>query len=454
MRICRMIQSDQAKTSFLCVPRRSTSVILAALLVFFLLTACQSSAPSPPSFFTNTPVPFVTTPAPQRSPLFIYRSQLRLAELIWLPDTRHLAFVSGGSASGGESVYIFDRLTRTLTRTLTLPVLPSGTAGEVAWSPDGSSIVFASADGNLTVWNTLSGRQSLAYDSHISGFPLWAWAPDNQRIAIASQVNAPQVAQIWNVITRHELLSFSIPTPNITDLEWSPDGTHLATLAGDHTFQLWDSTTGQAIQHFTDPTLAIILWSPDGRRILSSLTAKRTTNISLSIWDVLTGRKLLTYSGHTHPAVAAQWSADGTRILSISPAELLLWNTSTGQTILRLPLQPGSNPAEARLSPDGRYLAFAPQGNQVQIWNAITGHELLINASHRASVQSLVWSPASKTIASADADGFVEVWDATTGRGLDTYHVDAGGIQDLAWSPDGQLLAVTTQDDVLELLRA
>ncbi len=88
----------------------------------------------------------------------------------------------------------------------------------------------------------------------------------------------------------------------------------------------------------------------------------------------------------------------------------------------------------------------------MQVWNAVTGQEVLINASHGAIVQSLVWSPDSKHIASADEGGYVEVWDAATGRGLYTYHVDFGGIQDLSWSPDDRWLAATTQDNVLELL--
>lgn len=449
---CRIVQSDLAKTRILRSPHRITSIALATLLALSIMTACQSSAPNPSPIFTNTPVLFITSPAPQSPPLFIYRSQLSLAKPIWLPDDRHLAFVSGGGANGGGSVYVLDLLTKKLTKTLTLPILPSETTGEWTWSPDGSSIVFASADGKLTVWNTLSGRRSLDYDSHAPVFPLWAWAPDNQRIALASQVDTSQVVQVWNVVTRHELQSISIPTPKLSDVEWSPDGKHLATLARDNTFQLWDSTTGQAIQRFTDPDLSIILWSPDGKRILSSLTIKRSADTSLRIWDVLTGRKLLTYSGHTIPAFDAQWSADGTRILSISIAELLLWNTFTGHTILRIPIQTFVNSFTANLSPDGRYLAFSQADKRAQIWNAITGRELLINASHGARVQSLLWSPDSKDIASADEESFVEVWDATTGQGLFTYHVASGGIQGLTWSPNGQWLAVTTQDNLLELL--
>ncbi len=452
MWIYPIIQQGLTKTRIPRSLRCITSIALAAFLVPFIMAACQSS--NPPPLLTKTPVPFVTAAAPQSPPLFTYRSQSGISWPIWLSDNRHLAFVSGGSARGGESVYVLDRLTRKLTKALTLPVLPPGTQGEWVWSPNGSFIVFASADGKLTVWDTLSGRQSLDYDSHTPSFPFWAWTPDNQRIALANQIDAPQVVHIWNVFTRHELLSFSVPTPAIYDLEWSPDGEHLATLTRDHTFWLWDSATGQAIRHFTDPDLLMILWSPDGKRILSSLTIKRTTNTSLRIWDVFSGRKLLTYSGHTSPVFDAQWSADGTRILSISTAEVLLWNTFTGQTILRIPLHTFINSDTAELSPDGRYLAFSQKDDRVLIWNAVTGREVLINASHEARVQSLVWSPDSKHIASADEDGFVEVWDSTTGQSLYTYHIDSSGIQGLSWSPDGQLLAVPTQDNVLDLLRA
>lgn len=433
-------------------PRRITVIMLVALLVMNIITACQSSSPNPPSLFTGTPIPVITSQVPQSTTLFTYHSQSNLTIPVWLPDNIHLAFVSSEGTNSSESVDVYNVLTKKLTRTAILPALSSNISGEWTWSPDGSSIVFASTDGKLTIWDTLTGRKLLDYDSHTPSIPLWAWASDSQRIALASQVDTSQVMQVWNVVTGRELLTFFVPTHNINDVEWSPDGEHIAILSSDKTFQLWDSTTGQAIQRFTDPYLSIILWSPDGKRILSSLTIKRTANTSLRIWDVLTGRKLLTYSGHTSPAITAQWSSDGQRILSMSMSEMLIWNTSTGQTILRIPISTSTNLDIAELSPDGRYLAFSWRDNLVQIWNAVTGRELLINASHEANVQNLAWSPDSKSIASADADGFVNIWDAATGKAIYTYHVSSAGIQDLFWSSNGQLLAVTTQNNLLEIL--
>ncbi len=339
--------------------RRIIGLVLMALLALPLITACQSSAPNPSAIFTNTPIPFIISPAPQSPVLFTYRGRSSIAAPIWLPDNRHLAFVSGGSTNGGGSIYVLDVLTKTLTRTLILPVLPSGTIAASVLSPDGSFIVFAREDGKLSVWNTLSGRRVLVYDNHTAVWPLWAWAPDGQRIALASQVvDSSQIVQVWNVATGRELLSFSVPAPNLYDVEWSPDGEHLAMLSRDRTLQLWDSTAGQAIQHFTDPDLSDIRWSPDGHRILSSLTIKRTADTSMRIWNVFTGRKLLTYSGHTSPAFEAQWSADGARIFSLSTAEILIWNASTGKTILRIPLRSYINFDMAEPSPDGHNWHF------------------------------------------------------------------------------------------------
>lgn len=363
-----------------------------------------------------------------------------------------MAFVNGRNANGGNRIYVWDTSTGKVTLKITFPLLAASTHEEYLWSPDGQSIVFATDNGKLQIWNTFTGKKLLTYDSHTPYFPEWAWSPDSQYIALTENYgsNAVQTIQIWNIAIGKETLAFSTRLRDIYDLYWSPHGDRLASLARDETVQFWDAVTGKALDGFSDPALDSIVWSPDGRQILSSLTANVTKDTSLRIWDVATGRKLLTYSGHKSTAHEAQWSADSTRILSASLQEALLWNASTGHTIISLP---NTSSGTAVLSPDGKYLAFSEGDNSVQIWNALSGNEFLSYVGPIAHTQAIAWSPDSTRVAFASDNSTVQIWNIATKNTISTYHVASNSVQYLVWSPDNRLVATASQDNIVQALQ-
>jgi WD40 repeat protein len=67
-----------------------------------------------------------------------------------------------------------------------------------------------------------------------------------------------------------------------------------------------------------------VAFSPDGARALSGENDK-----TLKLWDVVNGRELRTFTGHTHSVVSVAFSPDGTHALSGSwDRTLKLWDLS------------------------------------------------------------------------------------------------------------------------------
>jgi RNA polymerase sigma factor (sigma-70 family) len=97
-------------------------------------------------------------------------------------------------------------------------------------------------------------------------------------------------------------------------------------------------------------------------------------------------------------------------------------------------------------SPDGKRLASPNGDNTANVWDALTGQELLSLKGHTGRVLSVAYSPDGKRLASAASDKIVKVWDAQTGKELRTLKGDSGEVYSLVYSPDGKHLASTSED--------
>ena len=117
---------------------------------------------------------------------------------------------------------------------------------------------------------------------------------------------------------------------------------------------LWDIVTGKVVRKFVghtapDNQLAV---SPDGKRILSWGINDQT----LRLWDVETGKELKRLEGHTEKAQGV-FSPDGTKILTFSPDKTFrLWDAELGQELKKL--EGHEDAVTGCFSPDGKQILF------------------------------------------------------------------------------------------------
>jgi WD40 repeat protein len=102
-------------------------------------------------------------------------------------------------------------------------------------------------------------------------------------------------------------------------------------------------------------------------------------------------------------------------------------------------------------SPDGKYLVTGDSQGRVQIWNALTGQEILLLLDHSGGVRSVVWSPDGKTIASGGDDQTVKLWDVHSGECLLTLAGHNSLVKSVTWSPDGKTIASGGDDQTVKL---
>src|SRR6266404_797236 len=120
-------------------------------------------------------------------------------------------------------------------------------------------------------------------------------------------------------------------------------------------------------------------WSPDNKRIASG-----GTDETVQIWDPVSGRRVLTYYGHSHR-------------IGKGLVQAVMW------------------------SPGGSHIASGSWDKTVRVWHANTGNTISTYRSYYDLVEAVAWSPDGRYIASGNRNGTVHVWDVSNSKNVRTF---------------------------------
>ena len=376
----------------------------------------------------------------------------------------------------------------------------------LAFSPDGKTLAHAGGN-DYTVQlrdshtgelkNTFSGDPEYIKMAKISpdGTPeevdyatkrvyTIAFSPDGGTLAVASDGEI----RLWDVgtgIHKATLRGLGL----FSDLVFSPDGRTLAATnappRSEISIFLWDIDPTDVRKsklrcRLTDHKLGVnsIVFSPNGQLLASG---HKFNNIRL--WDIETGKLELIFKGHRYPlwiqSVAFAPNGETLASLSISiqssdsKAEILLWDTATGEYITtlighdkavdnRIPLHSSS----IAFSLNGKILASGSLDGTVRLWDPNTAandsfyhqlrrtvfgyHKGTIRA-HTSHVLSVALSPDGRTLASGSSNTAIRLWDSRTRKLKTTLNAHKAAVKCVIFSPDGMTLASADENGTIHL---
>lgn len=285
-------------------------------------------------------------------------------------------------------------------------VRPLGAGADLLlWSASGQRLIAHSWRNGFTVFDIAQGPLHGGQDT-----PL-AWAPDDEWIAVDSEIDA--VRYLWH-LGQGERIPVAYGPGWVG---WSPDGRHLAYAVNEEAVYLAWPDASRAVR-VADGNRAT--WSPDSRYL--AVAANNHVDAPVYVYDVQTGQP---------PATIAR--VDGVLYdMAWAPA-------AAGNELAIASHDPHAESQDA----SGRVQVFSPQGERRHVW-ATAGVPF-----------DLEWSPATGQLgwALSPPKGLAnEIWlAALTGDSAAPVAAtrDSGYIISWRWAPGGDWLAVESGDIML-----
>jgi WD40 repeat protein len=137
--------------------------------------------------------------------------------------------------------------------------------------------------------------------------------------------------------------------------------------------KLWETSNGKELRTFQKKYVfgfLQVVFSPNGKYVLAGCPDK-----TMTLWDVSSGKNIMTFYGHTDWVTSVAFSPDGKYALSGSSDNTVkLWDVLSGQEIRTF--QGQAQVLKVIFNHDGRYVLSSDSGGAITLWDSATGSEL------------------------------------------------------------------------------
>ena len=211
-------------------------------------------------------------------------------------------------------------------------------------------------------------------------------------------------------LTNGKILLTLADNPSVGWPVIGPHGQRAVTItAGDRNeVHLWDLETGSKLRVLSGHDKPVIwaAFSPDGDRLVTG-----SMDLTAMVWDVLTGKRLATLD-HRALVITARFDPKGERIVTGSGSGTRIWDASTGQVLSTFDDQ-RMMLTNAEFSPDGTRVLTTARGKTVHIWDPEESDSLeLVQFTRDAKLVYGTWSPDGSRILTCWDDGSVHLLEA------------------------------------------
>ncbi len=297
----------------------------------------------------------------------------------------------------------------------------------LALSPDKSTI--AAGRGNqIDVYDATSGTFIRALNApglethdkkpikgaHVSIVESMAFSPDGKYLASGSF----REVHIWDVKTGALLDRLKGFAHNVVCLAFSPDNKLLATGGGAPTqdgeikfFEVGSWKQKGEVKNGHSDTVYGICFSPDSTKIVSG-----SADRFVKVFEVPSGKFLLSFEGHTNHVLDVGWYSDGKLIASASADKTIkIWDMDKKEQVRKIDNAHEKQITRLQFIGKSPIFATCAGDNTVKFFNVTNGGPVLNFSGNKDFVYAIAVSNDKKILVTGGQEGIVRVYNGDNG---------------------------------------
>lgn len=308
-----------------------------------------------------------------------------------------------------------------------------------SFHPDGTKIIAGSRKSHIAVWDIRSGNKISELKAVQQDLYVWGKYdyPESKSVSFSSDGKfivagvADYTAILWDAATGKELRKYkktnSSCTSCVVEARISPDNKYIISAYSD-SLKIFDRETGALVRELYGQG-----GSPEGISISADNRYIAGFEYGIvEVWDLKTWKMVLKAGDNSGKRILSiAISPDGKEIIAGNEKRTAeVYVISSGENAMTLKgylnqvderiltdsyMYWAALVNEARLSPDGKYIAVGRSGNNVRLIDFTTGKVYKTLKGHKSMVISLCFSSDGKYLATGGLDGKAIVWDVETG---------------------------------------
>lgn len=293
-----------------------------------------------------------------------------------------------------------------------------------AFLPDGKSVVTASFDKTLKLWDVATQKTLRTMEGHTGIVLTVAVSPDGTLIASGS---GDRSIRLWDVPKREPLSIQDLNNNAVTALASTADGSLVATADASGHIRIWSlapSETSGTTDSAAKPTLEIpiegkitrLAWRHDRNQLAAGFESG-----SVRLINPTDGATVIEFEAHKGPVTGIQFSSNSQQVFTAGKDGFVRrWATKESDDFkAQLEHQADETAVNGlAISANGSQYATAGADGTIKLWNSSNSSPIRSFAGITGEALCVSLSPDSRQVAAGGEDNSIRTWDVNRATGI------------------------------------